>query len=129
MSRSPFTTEAELAAYYAKHGFQHEPVASTPTPGARAMPERALLAQVRRLAQEQGWLVYHTWRSEHSEPGFPDVVLAKPGRLLFVELKSAQGKVTVEQQQWLEVLKRSVPGIEIYLWRPADLPEILEVLQ
>ena len=91
-------------------------------------PEASLLARVRRLALDYGWMAYHTWRSDHSEAGFPDCVLVKPGRLLFAELKSRTGKLTAEQQTWLDMLRHSLPGIEVYEWRPADWAAIQDIL-
>lgn len=50
--------------------------------------------------------------------GWPDLALARPGRFLTVELKSAIGRVSVEQQAWLDVL--AAAGIETHVFRPAD---------
>jgi hypothetical protein len=41
------------------------------------------------------------------------------GRVLFVELKSAKGRTSMEQEEWLEAL-RKCPGVETYIFRPAD---------
>jgi hypothetical protein len=101
-------------------------------------PEATSLAKVRRFAKRHGYLTYHVFDSRGSECGFPDLVLVKSsrpsstprvGRLIFAECKSARGKLTGKQHIWLDVLKRSVPGIEIYLWRPADWPAIQELLR
>lgn len=124
MSAHIFMTEAELAQL--QRTGRHSPQIAAHVPAA--MPEKALLANVRNLATRHGFLVYHTHRSDKSEPGFPDLVLCKPGRLLFIELKSATGKVTEDQMRWLELLKRSVPGVEVYLWRPSDWPSIATIL-
>lgn len=85
------------------------------------MKEATLLAHVRRLARMRGWLVYHTHRSDRSEPGWPDLVLAhaETGRLLVVELKAAKGRVSTAQQEWLDTL--TACGIDARVWRPADL--------
>jgi hypothetical protein len=73
--------------------------------------------------------VYHAYDSRRSEPGWPDLVLAKPERpLIIAELKSRRGKVSVAQRGWLEVLGRST-GLEVRLWRPGDWTEIVELLQ
>lgn len=86
------------------------------------------------LAQLLGWRVAHfrpgltsrvdakgkpVWVTpvQAEGKGFPDLVLVKGERLLFAELKSATGKLTPEQQAWLDAL-RQVPGIEAYVWRP-----------
>ena len=93
-------------------------------PSAAAMAERHLLACVRQLALSTGWLFYHTHNSERSDPGFPDVVLCRPGALIFAELKDARRKPTEDQIVWLDVLQHSISGCEVYLWRPADWPAI-----
>jgi len=100
-----------------------------PTPALPAdTPEDAFLHKVRQLARREGWLCYHTHRSERSEPGFPDLVLTKPGRLIFAELKSATGKLTPFQHTWLDLLRHSVAHVEVYCWRPADYAEIVAIL-
>ncbi len=40
------------------------------------------------------------------------------GRLIFAELKSATGKTSLEQDEWLRVLHRG--PAEVYLWTPED---------
>jgi hypothetical protein len=98
------------------------------------MPEtEAQLQQaIIELARALGWLVYHTFDSRHSAEGFPDLVLVRQGELIFAELKSAVGKVKPEQQLWLDVLDtvsgRADPQVKVYIWRPADWPEIERAL-
>jgi hypothetical protein len=48
-------------------------------------------------------------------------------RLFVAELKSEKGRVRPEQEAWLERLKKA--GVEAYLWRPTDWPEIEKVLK
>ena len=84
----------------------------TPRPNV-AMKERELQQAVQEAAALFGWLYYHTYDSRRSNPGFPDLVLARNGTILFVELKSQTGKVSPEQQTWLD----AVGGI---VWRPSD---------
>lgn len=81
--------------------------------------EHAFQQQVEGLARVYGWRRYHTHDSRRSNAGFPDLVLVRGPELLFVELKTARGRVRREQLEWLEAL-RAVPGIEVYLWRPED---------
>lgn len=90
--------------------------------------EKSLQAQIVKAARLLGWLVYHTWRSTHSAPGFPDLVLVRPPRLVFIELKTDTGKVSPDQERWLEQL-RQCPGAEVYLFRPGDWARIVEVLR
>lgn len=86
------------------------------------MLERDLQGAVVELARMLGWLVYHTHDSRHSAAGFPDLVMVHPGSgaLLFAELKTARGKVTPEQWEWLRAL--AVRGVS-FLWRPEHLAD------
>ena len=69
------------------------------------MSEKEFQSQIVQLARLQGWLVYHTFDSRRSEPGFPDLVLAhEEGGVLFREIKTDTGKTTGAQELWLQVL-------------------------
>lgn len=95
------------------------------------LSESRFQARILTYAKAHGWKGYHTYDSRGSAPGFPDLVLARgghPGRLLFVEDKRTGGKVTPAQQEWLEILRHTVPGVEVYVWEPQDWPEILRIL-
>lgn len=83
------------------------------------MTERQLQDAVLRLARLGGWLAYHTHDSRRSQPGFPDLVLIRPPDLLFVELKSATGVVTLAQEDWLLRLQNA-RHVRTRLWRPTD---------
>ena len=90
--------------------------------------ERDFQAQVLRLAQSSGWACYHTHDSRKSQPGYPDLTMAKPGRLIFAELKTKTGKLTQDQAAWLNLLATTVTGVEVYQWTPNDWDEILWIL-
>lgn len=89
------------------------------------MSEVQLLAAVRRLARYRGFMTYHTRDSRGSEAGFPDLVMVsvKQRRVLFVELKTATGKTSAAQDAWLAAL--AAAGVEVHLWRPADLQTVI----
>lgn len=80
------------------------------------LTEKELQAVVLDAARLFGWFTYHTHDSRRSNPGFPDLVLARPDRVMFVELKSERGRLTVDQTQWLQVLEKA--GQETHIWRP-----------
>lgn len=90
--------------------------------------EKQFQQQVIDLARLCGFRVYHTWLSIRSAAGFPDLVLARPPRLIFAELKSDRGALTPAQHDWLTAL-RCCAGVEVYVWRPADWEQIVAVLQ
>lgn len=91
-----------------------------------------------------GWLATHFrpgrtakgWRTQVTgDTGYPDWTLVHPdGRLIIAELKSDGGRVALEQTVWLDVLANAARGagtlhwFGVCLWRPADRPEILDVL-
>lgn len=70
------------------------------------------------LARRLGYLVYHTHRSDGSDPGFPDLVLLKGSRIIYAELKTQGGRVSPAQRDWLEGLQAA--GHEVHVWRPSD---------
>lgn len=74
------------------------------------------------LCKVGGRLVYRTAVSGQGK-GFPDLVLARAGRVLFIECKAEKGKLSPEQLDWLEVLPNA------YCVRPDDWNKIVEVLQ
>ena len=85
----------------------------------RAMPEYRLQEHVEAAARQLGYLVYHTWTSIRSEPGFPDVVMVKDGRLIIAELKRDGREPEIPQRRWLDAFSQ-VPGIETYVWHGSD---------
>jgi hypothetical protein len=114
--------------------------------------EPELLAQTIDLAKLNRWAVMHQrpaltragWRTAiQGHIGFPDLVLARGGTVLFRELKSARGRLTPEQLDWARQLsgdphwaETRLPGDQPYrstllfdIWRPADfLPLIIPLL-
>jgi len=88
------------------------------------MSERDFQAGVLKLARFHGFeLRYHTHDSRRSAPGFPDLVLVntRAGRVLFRELKTNKGRVTPDQQAWLDGL--TACGMDAGVWRPDDLDD------
>ena len=100
------------------------------------MTEAQLQQQIIQLAKLYSWRVAHFrpamtakgWRTPVSADGqgFPDLVLVKRCRLIFAEVKSDKGRVSPEQQEWLDALRKTKN--EVYLWKPKDWPEIQGVL-
>lgn len=96
--------------------------------------EAGLLRAIVRFAGLHGWRWFHCPDAALAElakserwdampaPGYPDLTLARGGRLIFAELKSAKGKIRDDQAGWLAELEevRHERGIEVYVWRPRD---------
>jgi hypothetical protein len=100
-------------------------MSDTPLP---AQSEESFQAQVEQLAGLMGWKVYHTRYSFGSSKGFPDLVLVRAPRLIFSELKRDGKQPRPDQAAWLDVLGM-VPGVETYLWHPADWETVVATLQ
>jgi len=92
--------------------------------------------QIIQLARLNHWRIAHFrpamtsqgWRTPmQGDKGFPDLVLAKKGRIIFAELKSNSGKLSEEQRLWMRELDYD-PN-EYYIWCPFDLDEIIKVLE
>lgn len=105
---------------------------------ARPMTEEQFLAQVLELAEWLGWRTYHTRDSRGSSAGFPDLTLARRGRLVSAELKTETGRLSPDQTEWLAELMAveqatiranpTTPPVQTYLWRPSDWDAIQRVL-
>ena len=110
----------------------------TRSPAAARAPllEDDMQAGVIALARMLGYRVAHFrpaltakgWRTPVSGDGkgFPDLILVRRGRVIVAELKSAKGECTPEQEAWLDSFRASCA--EVYVWRPADYPNVIKAL-
>lgn len=92
------------------------------------MSEDDLLTAVIDLAKLLGLRVHHTRpaRTAHGwvtpisgHKGLPDLVIAGPGGVLWRELKSNTGRLTLDQVEWISALRES--GQDAEVWRPQGL--------
>lgn len=104
-------------------------------------PEADFMAAVLKYAGVVGWHHWHDtatnaprrcWncgrgtRIQRNASGFPDLLLIRRPRLLFVELKREGEQPTPEQAAWHEQLRAC--GQQVYVWWPSDWPEIERIL-
>lgn len=97
----------------------------------RAMTEAELLESVIAHAHAFGWLVHHCrpartkdgrWQTPiQGDAGFPDLVFARHGEVIFAELKREGATLTVEQARWRRSITDSGNSGGHYIWRPSDL--------
>lgn len=90
------------------------------------------------MAHTFGWLVHHSRPAYNrsgkmstpiqGDAGLPDLILVRPPRIIFAELKRVTGRVSPTQQRWLDSLV-PCPGVEVYLWTPADADQVEELLR
>ncbi len=105
--------------------------------------ERDLQNAIVDAAHLYGYKVFHTrpalsakgWRTpvQYDGKGFVDLVLVGPDRIIFAEIKAAKGKLSREQEHWLDGLAKVAlvtDHVRVCVWTPADWPDrVLEVLQ
>lgn len=94
--------------------------------------ERQLQNVVIGFARARRWLVHHSrpavnrsgkWATHiEGHTGFPDLVLARDGRVVMIELKSEGGRVSTTQRMWHDQLP------EVLVVRPSEWPQLAEVL-
>ena len=93
--------------------------------------------KVIRLAIMLDWKVCHfrpgrtidgEWRTPVAGDGkgFPDLVLARKPLIIFAELKSESGKMSIDQDEWARIIREC--GGYYYLWRPSNWEDIVRVL-
>ena len=91
------------------------------------MSEKDFQAAVVKLAKEFEWMVYHTYDSRKSTPGFPDLLMLKGKRMLVIELKTEKGKTTKAQDEWLDAFGK-VETRHVDVWQPSDNSRIVKML-
>ncbi len=105
--------------------------------------ERDLQNAIVDAAHLYGYMAFHTrpsisqkgWRTavSYDGKGFVDLVLVGQDRIVFAEIKAAKGKLSREQEHWLEGLEKVAAvtdRVRVCVWTPADWPDrVLEVLQ
>ena len=82
--------------------------------------------RVVQLARLFGWKDFHLLDPIGSPAGFPDLLLRRPPRLVWAELKSQHGRVRPAQRAFLDELRAC--GQEAFEWRPSDWEQIKTVL-
>ena len=101
------------------------------------MTEKEWLGTVIALASLKGWLVHHCrpartkdgkWATAiQGDPGFPDLVLVRPGRVIFAELKVKGRRLTQAQMRW-HIALTECPRVERYTWEPRHWEDVKRLL-
>jgi VRR-NUC domain len=124
------------------HEAVEKKLASTPPPHKvftqvkTAQREKDFQKAVTDALNALGWRWYHSrpaqtskgWRTALSgDAGYPDITAVRRDRILFIELKAQNGRLSEEQGVWLADL--GAAGAEAFCWRPSDWPAIEEMLR
>ena len=99
----------------------------------RAMTEDELLTAVTEWLTLRDWVWTHSRRSDKAltmgHQGVPDIIAARRGRVVFLELKTEKGRLTEEQWAWMNVLTvRGIGLSQAEIVRPSNLDDILRWL-
>jgi hypothetical protein len=96
--------------------------------------ETQLLDAILDLAGYRHWLTFHpmpAYRRDgrivtpfRGDRGYPDLTLARGGRVIHAELKDRGGRYGPGQEEWRDAI-----GDSHRLWRPASLDEIARELR
>ena len=89
------------------------------------MTESDFQEQVVLFAEGHGWQVMHTY--SRKVKGWPDLVLARPPRLVCLELKAQRGQPSPEQNDWTNALDGCDGVVGRVVW-PSDWEEINQLL-
>lgn len=99
----------------------------------RALSEADFQRRVMDYAKLRNWMVCHyrparkidgQWRTAlEGDPGAPDLILARGGRVILAELKSDSGQASEAQNRWLRAA-----GMNGRLWRPKHWDQIMKEL-
>lgn len=102
-----------------------------------ALGEPDFQAQVIEVAHLFGWRVAHFrpaqtrhgWRTPVAADGagWPDLFMVRRDRSLAIEVKSASGRTTPDQDAWLAAMARA--GIPAMVARPDDFDAVVELLR
>lgn len=92
------------------------------------LSEAGFSSQITDLAALRGWTWCHYrpartangWVTPLSgHPGAPDLILARDGVVLLAEVKTARGRLSGAQEDWLAAL-----GAHGRVWRPGDWDDL-----
>lgn len=80
---------------------------------------------------------HHETDSRRSKAGFPDYCIVGPYGVLFLEIKADKGRVTPQQQAWIDDLTKAEPANDVdsqpcviaYVAYPKDWPKVLSDLK
>ena len=82
------------------------------------MTENELLGHITAACRDLRLLCFHDHDARRNIRGFPDLVIAGPGGVIWAELKTPAGELSSDQAQWKWTLIGA--GQNYKIWRPAD---------
>jgi hypothetical protein len=133
MAVSPFSTEAELAAYYARQGFPQAPAQATkpaPKPVLPSLqaryPEEAALRQLQQVADAAGWRCEFCWNPTGRFAGLVCHCL-RGQEILVIQVRREGKTLSAWQREWLNAW-RATQVVEVWECTVDALEDVLNRL-
>lgn len=79
---------------------------------------------VERMGDRKGWRT----PTKGTLRFWPDLTLVRGSRQVYAELKAQKAPPASEGQKQVLLKLSLIPGNEVYIWRPGDMAQVLEVL-
>lgn len=92
-----------------------------------AESEADFQANVIKIAEANGWAVWHDNDPRRNTAGLPDLILIRGAVLLWLELKTEKGKESGAQKAFIKRLQQ-VKYVSADVVRPHDMDRIVQVL-
>lgn len=80
--------------------------------------ERDIKAQVRQYLALKGWAVFNILQTFGCHKGISDLICIRNGRVVFVELKTARGRLSEHQMRFRQEIAEH--GGEYVVWRSVE---------
>lgn len=88
-------------------------------------PETVIKKQVRQFLETLGWFVFYNLQGVGAYKGIPDFICVRDGRVVFLEVKTAKGKLSDHQGRFKSLIE--MHGGEYRVTRGIDdLRELME---
>jgi hypothetical protein len=132
MAVKPFESEAQLQAYFAKHGFAHAQAKATTAPKPvlpslqQHYPEEAALRQLQQVADATGWLCEFTWNPTEPFAGLLCHCL-RGTEVLVIQVRRDGKQLSVWQREWLDAW-RTTGAVEVWECTVETMDDVLNRL-
>ena len=89
---------------------------------------RRLMWHVVDICEKQGFLWHHLYDLYKGFTGCPDLMMAKPPRLIFIKFKVQGRELGNEEHLWMQTMERC-HGVEAYVFYSNDLHKAMSVIR
>lgn len=84
--------------------------------------EAQLQETLRVVALRGGWRYFHNYDARRSPAGFPDIIAIRNGCMVVFEVKKQKGRVSAQQQDWIDAFGSLGFNVRAAVVRPDPKP-------